>query len=307
MLQFPNFNPVAISIGPFDVFGKAFGPLEVHWYGIMYMLAFLSAWLLALYRCRKPHSPINKVEVENLVTYGAFGVIFGGRIGYVIFYNFDRWMSDPLWLFRVWEGGMSFHGGLVGVLIAMYVYSTRIRVPYLALMDFVAPLVPLGLAFGRLGNFIGQELWGRVTTVPWAMVFPKAGDPDGVGRHPSQLYEAALEGVVTFMVLFWFSSKPRPRGAVGGLFLILYASFRSIIENFREPDADIGFDILGFITRGQLLSLPMLAAGLWLLGYSYFLERKKTAAVKKAGSIAALNESDTPVTAAVKPDNETIS
>ncbi len=281
MLQFPNFNPIAVSLGPFNIFEKTIGPLDVHWYGIMYMLAFLSAWLLALYRSGKPHSPISKVEVENLVTYGAFGVILGGRVGYVIFYNFDRWMSDPLWLFRIWEGGMSFHGGLLGVLLAMYVYSTRIRVPYLALMDFVAPLVPLGLAFGRLGNFIGQELWGRVADVPWAMVFPKAEDPVGVARHPSQLYQATLEGLAMFIILFWFSAKPRPRGAVGGLFLVLYASFRSIVESFREPDADIGFDLFGVITRGQLLSVPMFILGIGLLGYGYYQERKKVVAQKK--------------------------
>lgn len=275
MLQFPNFDPVAIAIGPFGILDKTLGPLEVHWYGIMYMLAFLSAWFIALYRCGKPHSPITKTEVENLVTYGAFGVILGGRVGYVIFYNFERWMSDPLWLFRIWEGGMSFHGGLLGVIIAMYIYATRIRVPYLALMDFVAPIVPLGLAFGRLGNFIGQELWGRVSDVPWAMVFPKAGDPIGIARHPSQLYQASLEGVVMFIVLFWFSSKPRPRGAVAGLFLVLYASFRTLVENFREPDADIGFDLFGTITRGQLLSVPMLLLGIGLLCYGYYQARQK--------------------------------
>jgi phosphatidylglycerol:prolipoprotein diacylglycerol transferase len=265
MLQFPNFDPVAVSIGPFTILDKTLGPLEVHWYGIMYMLAFLSAWLIALYRCSKPHSPITKVEVENLVTYGAFGVILGGRVGYVIFYNFDRWMSDPLWLFRIWEGGMSFHGGLIGVIIAMYVYATRIRVSYLSLMDFVAPIVPLGLGFGRLGNFIGQELWGRVSDAPWAMVFPKAGDALGVARHPSQLYQAALEGLVMFIVLFWFSSKPRPRGAVAGLFLVLYACFRTLVENFREPDLGINL-VFGVITRGQLLSAPMFLLGVGLLG-----------------------------------------
>ena len=282
MLQFPDFDPVAVSIPSFEVFDKVIGPLNVHWYGIMYMFAFLSAWLIALYRCGKPQSPITKVEVENLITYGAFGVILGGRFGYVIFYNFDKWMSDPLWLFRVWEGGMSFHGGLLGVIIAMYIYATRIRVPYIALMDFVAPIVPLGLGFGRLGNFIGQELWGRVSDVPWAMVFPKAGDPAGVARHPSQLYQATLEGLVLFAVIFWFSSKPRPRGAVSGLFLILYASFRSIIENFRQPDADIGFDLFGFITRGQLLSAPMFILGFGLLIYAYWFSDKKSSEKKVA-------------------------
>lgn len=286
MIPYPELNPIAVSIGPFSLFDHTLGPLEVHWYGVMYMLAFLTAWLLAFYRAGKPHSPIVRAEVENLITYGAFGVIVGGRVGYVIFYNFDKWMSDPFWLFRVWEGGMSFHGGLIGVLIAMYVYSARIRVPYLALMDFVAPVVPLGLGFGRLGNFIGQELWGRVSDVPWAMVFPKAGDPPGVARHPSQLYQASLEGLAMFVVLFWYSAKPRPRGAVSGLFLILYSTFRSVVENFREPDADIGFDLFGVITRGQLLSAPMLIAGIVLLGQAYYLERKKQSATKKAASMS---------------------
>ena len=286
MLLYPNFDPIAVSIGPFTLFDHTLGPLEVHWYGIMYMLAFLTAWILALYRSGKPGSPINKVEVENLITYGAFGVILGGRCGYVIFYNFERWMTDPLWLFRVWEGGMSFHGGLIGVMLALYIYSTRIRVPYLVLMDFVAPLVPLGLGFGRLGNFIGQELWGRVSDVPWAMVFPKAGDPAGVARHPSQLYQATLEGLVLFVVIFWYSAKPRPRGAVSGLFLVLYACFRSLVENYREPDADIGFDLFGSITRGQLLSAPMLVAGIVLLGQAYYSERKKQSAAKKAASMS---------------------
>jgi phosphatidylglycerol:prolipoprotein diacylglycerol transferase len=292
MLQFPNFNPIAVSVGPFNVFDKTVGPLEVHWYGIMYMLAFLSAWLLALYRSGRPHSPIHKVEVENLVTYGAFGVILGGRIGYVIFYNFDRWMSDPLWLFRIWEGGMSFHGGLIGVLIAMYVYSTRIRVPYFALMDFVAPIVPLGLGFGRIGNFIGQELWGRVSDVQWAMVFPKAEDPIGITRHPSQLYQATLEGLVMFVVLFWFSAKPRPRGAVSGLFLVLYSSFRTLVENFREPDIGVPL-VFDVITRGQLLSAPMFIFGVWLLGFGYYRERKRNKLI--AIKTAEMKENSNPL------------
>jgi phosphatidylglycerol---prolipoprotein diacylglyceryl transferase len=283
MLQYPNFDPIAISLGPVNILSRTLGPLEVHWYGVMYMLAFLSAWLMALYRSRSPSSVVMKNEVENLITYGAFGVILGGRIGYVIMYSFDRWMSDPLWIFRIWEGGMSFHGGLVGVMVAMVIYANRIRVQFLDLMDFVAPLVPLGLGFGRLGNFIGQELWGRTSNVPWAMVFPRAADPVGVARHPSQLYQAALEGVVLFIILFWFSAKPKPRGAVSGLFLIGYSSFRSIVENYREPDADIGFDLLGVVTRGQLLSAPMFIAGCGLLIYA-FVQHKK-AAPKSEGVI----------------------
>lgn len=182
---------------------------------------------------------------------------------------------------------MSFHGGLLGVIVAMYIYSTRIRVPFIALTDFVAPIVPLGLGFGRLGNFIGQELWGRVSDVPWAMVFPKAGDPEGIARHPSQLYQATLEGIVLFIVIFWFSSKPRPRGAVSGLFLVMYGCFRSIVEVYRQPDADIGFDLFGFITRGQLLSAPMFIVGFGLLFYAYFGGGKKFSGDKKAATLAS--------------------
>ncbi len=274
MLPFPNLDPIAVAIGPVTVFDKVFGPLNVHWYGLMYLFAFLSAWLIAVHRSKAPNSLVAKQDVENLVTYGAFGVILGARFGYVVFYNFDRWMGDPLWLFRVWEGGMSFHGGLLGVIVAMIIYAHRIRVPFVALMDFVAPMVPLGLGFGRMGNFIGQELWGRVTDVPWAIVFPKANDPAGIARHPSQLYQATLEGLILCVVLLWFSAKPRPRGAVCGLFLLLYSIFRSVVENYRQPDADIGFDLFGFITRGQLLSLPMFILGAGLLINAYFFNTK---------------------------------
>lgn len=280
MLQFPNFNPVAISIGPVDILNTVLGPLDIHWYGVMYMLAFLSAWLLALLLARKVHSPIKSHEVETLIIYGAFGVILGGRFGYVVFYNFNHWMSDPLWLFRIWEGGMSFHGGLVGVMISLYIYASRIRVPYLALMDFVVPLIPLGLGFGRVGNFIGQELWGRVSNVPWAMVFPKAYDPVDIARHPSQLYEAALEGLVLFVVILWFSAKPKPRGAISGLFLLLYALFRLWIECYRQPDIDIGFDIAGMFTRGQILTLPMLIVGILLIAFAYYQQHRKLLAEK---------------------------
>jgi len=264
MFTYPDLNPIAFSLGP----------LDVHWYGIMYLCAFASAWLLAWYRAGAPQSAISKAQVENLITYGAFGVILGGRFGYVIFYNFDYWMSDPLWLFRIWEGGMSFHGGLVGVALAMIIYAHRIRVPYIRLMDFVAPLVPLGLGFGRLGNFIGQELWGRPTDSSWGMVFPK--DPEALVRHPSQLYQATLEGLVLFVVLFWFSRKPRPAGAVAGLFLILYGLFRFLVEFVRSPDKGIDL-LMGWMSRGQLLSLPLLILGIALLVLAYWPARKPVA------------------------------
>jgi len=257
MMVHPGFDPIALTIGP----------LKVHWYGIMYLCAFVSAWLIALHRAARPQAVISRAQVENLVTYGAFGVILGGRFGYVMFYNFEYWTSDPLWLFRIWEGGMSFHGGLIGVIVAMFIYANRIQVSYISLMDFVAPLVPLGLGFGRLGNFIGQELWGRPTTSSWGMVFPK--DPEQLTRHPSQLYQAALEGLVLFALVFWFSRNPRPRGAVAGLFLVGYGIFRFMVEFVREPDAGIGL-VMGWMSRGQLLSLPLIALGVTLLILAYW-------------------------------------
>ncbi len=249
MLTYPEIDPVAFSLGP----------LKVHWYGLMYLLGFLGAWLLALKQTKKAWSPIQRTQVEDLVVYGAFGVILGGRLGYVLFYNFDRWLSDPLWLFRVWEGGMAFHGGLLGVIIAVWLYSRKIRQPFLAVTDFVAPLVPIGLGLGRLGNFIGQELWGRPTEIWLGMRFPR--DPEGLSRHPSQLYEAFLEGLVLFAVLFYLARKPRPRGMISGCFLLLYGLFRFLVEFAREPDLHIGFDLFDWMTRGQVLSLPMIALG----------------------------------------------
>ncbi|HTF98894.1 MAG TPA: prolipoprotein diacylglyceryl transferase [Cellvibrio sp.] len=271
MLQYPDIDPIAFTLfeDPIQIGNMTFGPLSVHWYGIMYLLAFTSAWLIAIYRTRIPGSPVTKTQVENLITYGAFGVILGGRCGYVLFYNFDKWLADPLWLFRVWEGGMSFHGGLIGVIVAMIIYSRRINQSFVSVMDFVAPIVPLGLGFGRLGNFIGQELWGRISDSPWAMVFPKAMDPVGVARHPSQLYQAVLEGLVLFIIVFWFSAKPRPRGVVSGVFLIGYSLFRFGVEFVREPDQGIGFDLLGWMTRGQLLCVPMFLLGVGLIIYAY--------------------------------------
>ena len=259
--SYPNIDPVAFSIGP----------LDVHWYGLMYLAAFASAWLLAVRHSVRAWSPVRRQKVEDLVVYAAFGVIIGGRCGYVLFYNFDKWLADPLWLLRLWEGGMSFHGGLLGVIVALALFARQVRQPLLAVTDFVAPMVPLGLGFGRIGNFIGQELWGRPTDGPWGMIFPM--DPAQLSRHPSQLYQAFLEGLVLFAVLIWFSRKPRPAGMISGLFLSLYGLFRFLVEFVREPDAHIGFDMLGWMTRGQLLSLPMVAAGLGLIVYAVLRDR----------------------------------
>jgi len=256
MLLYPNIDPVAFSLGP----------LTVHWYGIMYLLAFLSAWWIANKRCRRQGSRIIKQHVEDIIFYCALGVVLGGRCGYVFIYNFEQWLQDPLWLFRLWEGGMSFHGGLLGVILALALCARKHRHSFFELADFVAPMVPLGLGFGRIGNFIGGELWGRPTAVPWGMVFPHV---DNLVRHPSQLYQAFLEGVLLFAIVFWFSAQPRPRMAVSAVFLLFYGIFRFLVEFVRQPDAHIPNLAFGWMTRGQLLSIPMIAVGLVLLVLAY--------------------------------------
>ncbi|MCB1616187.1 MAG: prolipoprotein diacylglyceryl transferase, partial [Pseudomonadales bacterium] len=206
-------------------------------------------------------------QLEDLVMYAAFGVVLGGRIGYSLFYGMDQVKENPLWIFKLWEGGMSFHGGLLGVMIAIWLYSRKIHRGFVVMMDFIAPMVPIGLGLGRLGNFINQELWGRVTTSDWGMIFPN--DSFGLPRHPSQLYEFALEGVLLFIILYLYSAKPRPRYAVSAMFLVLYGCFRFFVEFFREPDAHIGFDLFDWLTRGQLLSVPMVIIGIILMLVAY--------------------------------------
>ncbi|MBK6508517.1 MAG: prolipoprotein diacylglyceryl transferase [Haliea sp.] len=257
MLPYPEIDPVALSLGP----------LKVHWYGLTYLTGLAFAWWLAARRTRRPWSVVTREQVDDLIFYAALGVVLGGRFGYAIFYGGDHLLKDPSWLFRVWEGGMSFHGGFLGVLFAMYLFARRHNIVFGALMDFVAPLVPVGLALGRLGNFIGQELWGRATDVPWAMVFPN--DPAQLARHPSQLYQFALEGVLLFVIMMWFSSRPRPVWSIAGVFALGYGCLRFVAEFFREPDRDIGFQALGWVTRGQLLSLPMIALGIYLIVTAY--------------------------------------
>jgi phosphatidylglycerol:prolipoprotein diacylglycerol transferase len=256
MLTYPDIDPVAFAIGP----------LTVHWYGIMYIVAFGGAWALASYRGKRSEPPWSSEQVSDLVFYGALGAVLGGRFGSVIFYNFDRFLADPLWLLRVWEGGMSFHGGFLGVLLAMYLYSRSIKRDFWSTMDFIAPMVPFGLGAGRIGNFIGGELWGRPTEMPWGMVFPHV---DSLARHPSQLYQALLEGLVLFTIVWLFSARPRPRLAVSGLFALCYGSFRFLVEFFRQPDEQLGFIAFNWLTMGQLLSLPMIIAGAVFLGLAY--------------------------------------
>jgi phosphatidylglycerol:prolipoprotein diacylglycerol transferase len=256
MLSYPQIDPIAIKLGP----------LRVHWYGLMYLFGFVAFWLLGRWRARREDVVVRPEEVGDLLFYGMVGVILGGRLGYVLFYGVEALLRDPLMIFRIWEGGMSFHGGLLGALVGGWLYQRRRGWGFLRTMDFVAPLIPPGLFFGRIGNFINAELWGRPTDLPWGMVFPGAGPQP---RHPSQLYEAFLEGIVLFAVLWIFSSRPRPAGAVSGLFLLCYGLFRFLVEFVRQPDPQLGYLAFGWLTMGQVLSLPMMVLGAGLLVWAY--------------------------------------
>ena len=251
---YPTIDPVALSLGP----------IQIHWYGLMYLLGFAGAWWLG--RVRAERYGWTVTEVEDLLFYGAIGVIVGGRVGYALFYDFPALIDNPLNLFKVWQGGMSFHGGLLGVLVAFGFFARTTGKSYFAISDFIAPMVPIGLFFGRIGNFINGELWGKVSDVPWAMVFPTGGP---LARHPSQLYEAALEGVLLFLILWLYSAKPKPAGAVSGLFLLGYGFFRFMVELVRIPDQQYGYLLLDWITMGQILSLPMIVLGLFLTMWAY--------------------------------------
>ncbi len=248
MLTYPAIDPVLVAIGP----------LKIHWYGIMYLVGFTAVWLLGQKRAEQRWSPIKPEAIEDLVTYGALGVILGGRMGYILFYNFGEFIHDPLILFKIWQGGMSFHGGMLGVFVAMGLFAKQQQCTLFQLTDFIAPIAPIGLGAGRLGNFINSELYGRTTDVPWAMVFPNGGT---LPRHPSQLYEAFLEGLVLFIILWFYTKKPRPTMAATGLAVGCYGAFRFFIEFFRMPDAHLGFVALDWLTMGQILSTPMIIIG----------------------------------------------
>jgi phosphatidylglycerol---prolipoprotein diacylglyceryl transferase len=261
MLTYPHINPVALNMGT----------INIYWYGVMYVIGFAVAWALAQHRARAVDAlgvsiyNFTADQVSDLIFYCALGVILGGRIGYVLIYSFAAFKEDPMVLFKVWEGGMSFHGGLIGVMLAIFFFALRSKRSYFAITDFVAPLAPLGLGLGRIGNFINGELPGRVTTVPWGMVF----DSETAGvlpRHPSQLYEAFGEGLVLFLLLWFYGGKLRKTGKVSALFLISYGLMRFGLEFFREPDANVGFVAFNWLTMGQLLSLPMIVFGiiLWI-------------------------------------------
>ena len=254
MLQYPGFNPIALEIGP----------VKGHWDGIRYLIGFAGAWWLARVRAARPGSTWKPADVDDLIFYDMLGVIAGGRIGYVLFYGMGFWAKDILYPFKIYEGGMSFHGGLLGVITAMSIYAWRTRRSIGDVYDFTAPLPALGLFFGRIGNFINGELWGKATTVPWGFNY------NGVVRHPSQLYEACLEGILLFTVVWLFSSRPRPRWAVSGLFLMVYGASRFLLEFWRVPDDQLGYLWhTGWVTMGQVLSLPMILVGLAFMVYGY--------------------------------------
>ncbi|AWV08133.1 prolipoprotein diacylglyceryl transferase [Marilutibacter maris] len=278
MIVLHQIDPIAFGLGP----------LKVHWYGIMYLLGFLTAWWLGRLRIRAGRLPgVDEQGFSDLLFYAMIGVVLGGRLGYVFFYGFSELLQDPLMLFRIWEGGMSFHGGLVGVMAAALWWARRNGLHFFDVMDFVAPLVPPGLGFGRLGNYIGGELWGKPTGADWGVVFPHAlpeqyanlpleqlralhanGALDAFARHPSQLYQASLEGLAMFLLLWWFSRRPRPRYAVAGMFALLYGCFRFLVEFVRVPDVQLGYLAFDWLTMGQVLSTPLIALGLFWLWLS---------------------------------------
>ncbi|WP_266159671.1 prolipoprotein diacylglyceryl transferase [Dyella silvatica] len=290
------FNPVAFGLGP----------VQIHWYGLMYLLGFLGAWMFGEHRRRQGRLPVSRDAFGDLAFYAMMGVIIGGRVGYMLFYTDIHWIwTDPLALFRVWDGGMSFHGGLLGVLAAGLWWSRKHKLHFFDTVDFVAPLVPIGLGLGRLGNFINGELWGKPSLLPWAMIFPNAREQDlqlagsdsvlaqwmqqfhGLPRHPSQLYEMTLEGVVMFLVLWVVSMKPRPRYMISGLFGLLYGCFRFAVEFVRLPDVQLGYLAFGWLTMGQILSLPLIAIGLLLLAMS---RRAPTLPLVVAGETATAEQ-----------------
>lgn len=260
MFTHPGFNPIALQIGSFGI----------HWYGLMYLVGFFGGLWLGQYQVKRlrkiaPASPWQERDPDDMLFYIALGVVLGGRLGYVLFYQPAYFLQHPLEIFALWQGGMSFHGGFIGVMVAMALFARKRGVVWLQLMDFVAPLVPIGLGAGRLGNFINAELWGRPTNADWGMVFPAV---DHLARHPSQLYEVALEGIVLFLVLWTFAGKKRPVGAISAMFLLCYGSFRFLVEFTREPDSFLGLLSLG-LSMGQWLCVPMILAGVWLMRRAY--------------------------------------
>jgi len=257
MLPYPQIDPVALAIGP----------LKIHWYGLMYLIGIGAAWLILSRRLNRFDPTWTKEKLSDLVFWVAMGVIVGGRLGYVLFYDLSAYIAHPLLIFEVWKGGMAFHGGLIGVMLAVWGFGKRNGKSFFQIMDFIAPVVPIGLGAGRIGNFINAELWGKASDVPWAMIFPT--DPQQLARHPSQLYQFALEGVALFLILWLYARKPRPTMAVSGMFALFYGIFRFIVEFVRVPDAQLGYLAFGWVTMGQILCIPMIAGGLLLIWWAY--------------------------------------
>ncbi|MGV2871713.1 prolipoprotein diacylglyceryl transferase [Colwellia sp. E150_009] len=276
-LQFPVIDPIIFSIGP----------VALRWYGMMYLVGFIGAMFIANKAADKSQGVWTREQVSDLLFYGFLGVVLGGRIGYVLFYQWEYFLSDPLYLFQIWEGGMSFHGGLLGVTTAVYLFARKTQKSFLSVGDFVVPLVPIGLGMGRLGNFINAELWGRQTDVPWAMVFPT--DSLQLPRHPSQLYEFFLEGVVLFIIMYFVTRKPRSLGLASGVFLIGYGVFRSIVEFYREPDAHLGL-YFSFMSKGQILSIPMILAGMLIIYLGCLTQAKTEISNKKTTKDKTMNK-----------------
>lgn len=260
-MPFPHIDPVFLRLGP----------LEFRWYGLMYIIGFVSAYFLVLAGVKRRKLSLDKEDVADLIFIVAIGVILGGRTGYVLFYNLSYYITHPLKVFAVWEGGMSFHGGLLGSIVAAFYFGRKKKIRFFTVVDLCTPTVPVGLGLGRIGNFINGELYGRVTTVPWGVIFP-AGGPQP--RHPSQLYEAFLEGPVTFVILWLMARRRRPSGVIFWLFIALYGLFRFVVEFFREPDIQLGF-IVGRFSMGQLLSFPMLLVGVMMIWWSYHREKSR--------------------------------
>jgi phosphatidylglycerol:prolipoprotein diacylglycerol transferase len=258
MWSYPEIDPVALALGP----------IAIHWYGLMYVIGFAAAWFLGLVRAKKS-DVWDKDKVSDLLFYCALGVVLGGRFGYVLFYDFSGFIANPLSLFMVWQGGMSFHGGLIGVTIGMWLFARKLKISLFSVADFVAPLVTIGLFAGRIGNFINGELWGKITDSPLGMWVYDPVLNETVQKYPTQLLQAFLEGLVLFVLLWWYSSKPRPAGSVAGRFLIAYGVFRIVAEFFRMPDAHIGYLAGSWLTMGMVLSLPMILIGLGLMGWAY--------------------------------------
>ncbi|MEI6055643.1 MAG: prolipoprotein diacylglyceryl transferase [Lentisphaerota bacterium] len=257
MIILPEINPVAFKIGF----------LSIHWYGIMYLLGFLAAWFFGIKRSKRIKGLWKSENISDLIFYGMVGVLLGGRLGYVIFYNLSFYLNHPLDIFKVWDGGMAFHGAVIGVIIGFILFARKTGKNLFQVGDLILPTVPIGIGLGRIGNFINGELWGTPSSLPWSMIFPN--DPSKLPRHPSELYEFIFEGVLLFTILWIYSAKERPRMAVSGMFLALYGIFRFIVEFVRLPDAQLGYLAFNWLTMGQILSLPMILCGVFFIYWGY--------------------------------------